>query len=73
MIYKIFNTIFNPIEKTYELIKDIYEIIKDIYELPGNIKQLIKEHEYYKTEFSSLLKKYEELSEIHKQLLRKIT
>jgi hypothetical protein len=66
MIYKIYNTIFNQLEK-------IYEFIKDIYELPGNIKQLIKEHEYYKTEFSSLLKKYEELSEIHKQLLRKIT
>ena len=66
MIYKIYNTVSN------QLIK-IYEYMKDIYELPGNIKQLIKEHNYYKTEYSSLIKKYGELLEIHKQLLSKIT
>ena len=47
--------------------------MKDICELPGNIKQLIKEHNYYKTEHLSLLKKYGELLDIHNELLRKIT
>ena len=66
MIYKIYNSICNKINNTYEFVKDICE-------LPGNIKQLIKEHEYYKTEYLSLLKKYGELIGIHNELLRKIT
>jgi len=65
MIYKIYNSIRNKINNTYEFMKDICE-------LPGNIKQLIKEHEYYKTEYLSLLKKYGELIDIHNELLRKI-
>ena len=55
----------------YQVIPNI-DIIKDIYEFPGNVKQLVKEHEYYKREYLSLIKKYEELLNIHKQLLSKM-
>ena len=65
MIYKIYDIICKKFTESYEFVKDIYEF-------PGNIKQLIKEHDYYKTEYLSLIKKYGELLDIHKELLSKI-
>ena len=65
MIFRIYDIICKTFTKSYEFVKDIYEF-------PGNIKQLIKEHGYYKTEYLSLIKKYGELLDIHKELLSKI-
>jgi len=65
MIFQMYDTICNTFTNSYEFIKDIYGF-------PRNVKLLIKEHEYYKTEYLSLIKKYEELLDIHKQILQKI-
>jgi hypothetical protein len=54
MIYKIYHSFINKIN-------DSYLFIKDIYELPENIKQLIKEHHYYKKEYYKLLRFLEEI------------
>jgi hypothetical protein len=54
MIYKIYHFFINQINESYLFIKDIYE-------LPENIKQLIKEHHYYKKEYYKLLRFLEEI------------
>ena len=54
MIYKIYHFFINQINESYLFIKDIYE-------LPENIKQLIKEHNYYKKEYYKLLRFLEEI------------
>ena len=54
MIYKIYDFFIKKIN-------DSYLFIKDIYELPENIKQLIKEHNYYKKEYYKLLHFLEEI------------
>jgi len=63
MIYKIYNFISNIMNESYDLITCIYE-------LPINIKILIKEHTYYKTEFLNLISEYEKLNDKYNILLK---
>ena len=51
------------------IFKRIYYFLIDLYELPKNIKQLIKEHEYYKKEYLNLISEYDRLQDKFNVLL----